>query len=761
MIHPFLLESKEKEVKTMSWEKTSCALCGINCGLEVQIENNHMVKVRPDKENPRSEGYICRKGLNVAFHQHNADRLTHPLKKVGNTFEKISWDQALKEIAEKLKSILDRHGPRSLAWMLSGQGCHFGLAFAGRFGNLLGSQYNYTALGQEYTGRFWAHGLTLGSQALQFVSDYHNTEMVMFVGWNPMMSHGTPQARRKFQKMAKNPDILLVVIDPRLSETARIADVHLALRPGTDALLFKAMISIIIKEGWYNREYIKRQVDGFEEIIPWFIDFDVESALKVCRLDRQQVYEVCQAFASRRSCLHDDLGILMNRHSTLVSYLLVVFQALCGRIGVPGGNYFPSRLAGGAVHSDPEDPNTWRTTVTNIPAIQGIFPPNVMPEEILTDHPDRLRAVFAVGSNPLRSYADTTAYEEAFKKLDLLVTVDMAMTETAALSHYVLPARSAYESWDSTMFPSRNWPEVFFQMRQPIIKAEREVKESGEIFTLLAEAMDLIPEVPRSLYDAAESGNARIFREALMGFLSENPAAIKAVLFIAVKTLGRSLGSAHLAALCTMLQVRPESIQQEAARAGFALGPDQGLDLYQAIIDHPQGLLVGKSDPGKNLEALTTPNGRIKVKVKDFEEWIREIDPLEEEKKLKADDRYPFILMAGRHWDMNANTNMRDPAWNEGKRACTLLMHPEDAKANGFADGQIVRLMTEAGEETIEIEISNGARPGQVIIPHGFGLIYNGQKYGANVNRLTKNTHRDRVAATPLHRYVPCRVEPL
>lgn len=288
--------------KIMTWEKTSCALCGINCGLEVLVENNRIAKVKPDKENPRSEGYICRKGLNIAFHQHNADRLTHPLKKVGDNFEKISWDQAISEIAEKLKGILDQYGPRSLAWMLSGQGCHMGLAFAGRLGNMLGSQYNYTALGQEYTGRFWAHGLTLGSQALQFVSDYHHTDMVMFVGWNPMMSHGTPQARRKFMKMAKNQDIILVVIDPRRSETAKIADIHLALRPGTDALLFKAMISLIIKEGWYHQEYINKNVSGFKEIISWFADFDIEKALKICQLDYQQVYEVCQAFATRRSC---------------------------------------------------------------------------------------------------------------------------------------------------------------------------------------------------------------------------------------------------------------------------------------------------------------------------------------------------------------------------------------------------------------------------------------------------------------------------
>jgi len=145
----------------------------------------------------------------------------------------------------------------------------------------------------------------------------------------------------------------------------------------------------------------------------------------------------------------------------------------------------------------------------------------------------------------------------------------------------------------------------------------------------------------------------------------------------------------------------------------------------------------------------------------DFHDWINEIDPAEEEKKLRMDDQYPLILMAGRHWDVNANTNMRDPAWNQGRRACTLLMHPQDAETVGLKDGQIVRLITEAGEETIEAEVSSGTRRGQVIMPHGFGLIYDGRKHGANVNRLTKSSHRDRVAATPLHRYVPCRVEPL
>jgi anaerobic selenocysteine-containing dehydrogenase len=298
-------------------------------------------------------------------------------------------------------------------------------------------------------------------------------------------------------------------------------------------------------------------------------------------------------------------------------------------------------------------------------------------------------------------------------------------------------------------------------MRHPIIPAEGDPKESGEVFTLLADALGLIPEIPEALYAAAESGCTRTFRDALMGFLKNKPEAMKAVMFIVSKTLGRSLGSAHLASLCAMLQVRPESIQQEASRAGFAPGPDQGLELFKALVDHSEGLLVGIADPEKNLQNLATPDRKIKLNPKDFQEWIKEIDPAEEEKKLKMDNQYPLILVAGRHFDMNANTNMRDPSWNEGRRDCTLLMNPGDAEAKGLRDGQSVRLITEAGEETIEIEVFKAARKGQVIIPHGFGLIYDGKKYGANVNRLTKSTHRDRVAATPLHRYVPCRVEPL
>ena len=200
-----------------------------------------------------------------------------------------------------------------------GEFAFLGTPFVARLVRRLGSRYNYSSANQEFAGRFWAHGLTLGNQGIYFTSDFENCDMLMLVGKNPMMSHHFPQARRRLTKMSKDPDRLLVVVEPRLSETARIANIHLAIRPGTDALLIKSMIAIVLNEGLHNTEYINEYADGFNEILPWFADLDVKAALTVCNLDYDLVVRVCRDFTSRRSCLLDDLGILMNRPSALVS----------------------------------------------------------------------------------------------------------------------------------------------------------------------------------------------------------------------------------------------------------------------------------------------------------------------------------------------------------------------------------------------------------------------------------------------------------
>ncbi len=724
----------------MEWKKTACCLCGNGCGLEVSVQDNRIVKVRGDKDCLMSQGYICRKGMNIAAYQHSADRLRHPLKRVGSSFEQISWDQAITEITSKLKEILDEHGPRALASLIGGG--EMGIGFKGgdlqRFVGGLGSKYHYSSGNQEFAGRYWAHGLTLGGQGIMLMADHHNADMMMMVGKNPLMSHNFPQARKELRKASKDPDQLLVVVDPRLSETAKIADIHLAIRPGTDALLIKSMITIILRKELHNADYIAEHADGFDKILPWFADFDIKGALKVCELDYDQVVEVSRQFATRQSCLHDDLGILMNRHSGLVSYLIVVLLTICGRISVPGGHY----LASGFLSvGDPNDPEMWMTQTTDIPALNGAYPPNVMPEEIMSDHPDRLRAVFTHAVNPLRSYADTTAYEQAFRRLDLLVVTETAMSETAALAHYILPAKSGYETWSSTLGGDMV-TKLYGRALGPVVAAEGEQKEGAEIVTLLADAMGLIPEIPESLRQTAASGDLGQYWDALMGHLTEKPENWGVLPFIAAKTLGKAIGSTQLAAHFIQFQ-------------------QWGLpEAYQATIDHPEGVLVIALDPAANFWQLGTESKKIQLHSPEVDEWIGQINPEDEERSLTCDEAFPLILMAGRHIDMNANTMMRNPDWNKGRRFCTLAMNPADAENLELTDGETAKIITEAAEETIEVEVTDDARKGQVIIPHGFGLVHDGVTHGVNVNRLTKATHRDRFG-TPIHRYVPCRVEAL
>jgi anaerobic selenocysteine-containing dehydrogenase len=232
--------------------------------------------------------------------------------------------------------------------------------------------------------------------------------------------------------------------------------------------------------------------------------------------------------------------------------------------------------------------------------------------------------------------------------------------------------------------------------------------------------------------------------------------------YILGKTLGKKLGSVQLASLWGLLQNLSPSFQEMAARAGYHPGPGLGEEIFQATLDHPEGSWIGEADTETwdHFQALATEDGRINLEVPEMVDWIQEIDPaLESEKLEEGEEEYPFIMSSGRHMDVNANTQMRDPAWNKGKRACTALMHPGDAEEFGFSDGQMVKVTTEAGEEKIELQVTDATRSGYIMIPHGFGLVYQGETYGANANRLAKNTNRDQIAATPLHRYIRCRVE--
>ena len=737
------------------WRKTSCVLCGQNCGLEVITEGSKIVKVRGDKENPRSQGYVCRKGASIMYFQNNPERLKYPLKRVGDRFERVSWDQALDEISAKLKDIVKSHGPRSVAYMGGGgQGCHFEAAFGVRFLHGLGSKNHYSPLAQELTGFFWVNGKAFGRQYMASFPDMEGSDFLVFWGANPMVSHDIPNAPIALRNKKKEPGFLLAVVDPRVTETARLADIHLRLRPGTDALLFKAMIKILLTEGLVPNNYLATNVNGFEAIRGWFDDVNVEDNCRICGLDVNAVKEFTRLFSTRKTAMRSDLGILMGRHSTLTSYLELILLTLAGRIGVKGGNVFLGHLMPMGSHTPEEDPRTWKTVMTNIPLIMGVFPPNVMPEEIDNDHPQRIRSLIVSGSNPLRSYADTKAYEKAFVKLELLVTIEVAMSETAVLSHYVLPAKSGYEKWDGTFF-QWHYPDYYFDMRRPIVDADGEQMEEAAIFTGLAERLRMIPDYPSRLRELA--GDRPRFGVALMEYIHGNPKAEPWLPYILGKTLGDELGSKNLAALWGLMARFPMMHPEEVTRAGYQVGPMTGEEMFMKILSKAGGVKIGVVDTENNLSLLKTPDKKIHIHFPEMESWLKEVTPATEHAQLVS-KAYPMVLMAGNHMEMVANTIMRDPDWNEGRRPCTVRIHPDDARELGIADGEEALIETEAGSVKVEAEITESSHQGQVVIPHGFGLVHGGETHGANVNLLAPSKHRDRLAGTPLHRYIPCRM---
>ena len=409
-----------------SWHKTGCVLCAQNCGLLVKVADNHIVKVKGDNENLRSRGYLCRKGANIANYQHHADRLTTPLKKTEKGFVEISWAQALSEIGEKLRSIVDKHGPHSFAFIgAGGQGSHFEAAFATALLRGIGSRYHYSSMAQELTGYFWCAGRMFGRQNTFPIPDDHHADMLLAIGWNGMVSHQMPRAPLAIKEFAKNPEKLLVVIDPRKSETSESGEPAHSLETGIRCTSCQSYDSYHFSRRM-GRQGISfaRNTSGFASIRGWFEDFDIRQALAVCEVDYQQIKELCKELSRRKWCMHTDLGVIMNRHSTLASYLYMLLAAVCGRLCVSGGGVIPGAVMPLGSHSDERHEKTWRTKETVFPEIMGYFPPNVFPEEVLSDNPDRLRAVVVSSSNPLRSYADTSAYEKAFARLELKVTVE-------------------------------------------------------------------------------------------------------------------------------------------------------------------------------------------------------------------------------------------------------------------------------------------------------------------------------------------------
>src|SRR5215813_6938995 len=413
------------------WQKTACILCECDCGLEVMLGGEggrHFVKLRGDRAHPASRGYACEKAHRLDYYQNGRDRLSSPLRRrADGTFEAIDWDTAIREVAARLAAVRDAHGGEAIFYYGGGgQGNHLPGAYAAATRRVLGSRHRSSALAQEKTGEFWVAQRMMGSATR---ADFEHCDVALFLGKNPWHSHSIPRARVTLQKIAADPARTLIVVDPRRTETAELADIHLAVRPGTDAWLLIALLGILLEENRIDRGFLQAHVAAgeVEAVSTALRRFSISDAIDRTGLDPELVRRAARAIGSARAfASFEDLGVQMNRHSTLVSYLHRLLVLLSGSFGKPGTHYIPATLV------DLTNGEAKRTSpVVGARMVGGMVPCNQIADEILTDHPRRHRAMLVEAANPAHSIADSKRFREALSALDTLVVIDVAMSETA------------------------------------------------------------------------------------------------------------------------------------------------------------------------------------------------------------------------------------------------------------------------------------------------------------------------------------------
>jgi anaerobic selenocysteine-containing dehydrogenase len=755
---------------TSAWKPSACILCECNCGLEVELggeDGRHLVRLRGDKRHPASRGYACEKAHRLDHYQHGRDRLTTPLRRrPDGRFEPISWDTAIREVAARLGAVRDRFGGASIFYYGGGgQGNHLPGAYATATRRALGSRYRSSALAQEKTGEFWVSERVFGAVTR---ADFEHCDVALFLGKNPWHSHSIPRARVTLKEIAKDPARTLIVIDPRRTETAALADIHLAVRPGTDAWLLAALLAILVRESLVAHEFLAAHATGLAEVTAALAQVDVAACCARAGVDEALVRRTARVIAGAKAfASFEDLGVQMNRHSTLVSYLHRLLIALTGSFGRPGTHYVPTGLiefaSGKAGKVSP---------VVGATVVGGLVPCNVIADEILTDHPARYRAMIVEAANPAHSLADAKHTRAALAALDTLVVIDVAMSETAELAHYVLPAATQFEKAEATFF-NFEFPENYFHLRPrlfPPPTGQDAPLPEAEIHARLCEALGSVGEADYAPLRAAAEQGRDAYAQAIAARVLGDPrlGAMAPVLLYRTLPLPDELREGAVVLGLALRAVMQHS--KALARGGFA-GPPlaAALALFDAVVNTPTGAVISVGDWAESMAAIGTPDHKLHLALPDL---LAELTQALAEPDAPRDPAFPLVLSAGERRSFTANTIIRDPAWRQKDGSGALRMSPGDAAALGVGDGERVRLATPRGAAMVAVEISATMQPGHVSLPNGLGLGYptdgastpgdpdpRRRVTGVAPNELTAAADRDPFVGTPWHKHVAARVE--
>jgi anaerobic selenocysteine-containing dehydrogenase len=719
----------------MSEQTTYCRICEALCGMVATVENGELVRLRPDKEHPMSSGFACPKGIAMAQVVNDPDRLLHPLRRKDgvprgqggpDAFERVSWERAFDEIAARLQRTIETSGRDSVGAYL-GNPVYFSYSppmWLKGFLDALGSPHFYTPGSQDTASRSAASAYLYGS-AMQFpIPDLERTDFLLMVGANPFVSHGSlltaPRIRDTLHEIVGRSG-RVVVVDPRRTETAQAFE-HVPVRPDTDAWLLAAMLSVIFEEGLEDQAAIASQSRGVDNLKAMIDGHRPETAEARTGIPAETIRRLARDLAGAdRAAVYGRIGTCRGRHGTLVVFLLDALNVVTGNFDRPGGAVMGAPVIPPAFVKAQDTFGRFHGRVGGFPDAYGMLPSGMMAKEMTTPGRGQLRAFFTVGGNPVLSVPNGEELQNALKTLDLMVSIDLYVTESGAYADYVLPATTFYEQEDIPITFLTMHIKPFAEWTEPVIAPRGEARQEWEIIDEIARRIGVVPASSAPLRALGRLG-LRLKPKALID------AAVRLGPFGDLYGLRR--GGLSIKRL-------------RAARHGIQLAPHQPTGVQKKRIRHRDGLVHFDSPE------LLTEARRL---------GERHID----------DPEYPMSLISLRELRSHNTWMHNAPKLMAGGRRHTARVHPDDAATIGVADGGRVRITSPSGQIEIEVTVTDEIIQGTVAVPHGWGHRGGGwsvanQTPGVNINLLASTEIEDleRLSGMTLLDGIPVRLEPV
>jgi len=691
---------------------TFCRICEALCGLEVTVDDGRITGIRPDDDHVATNGFGCPKGLKQHLMYDSPDRLRHPLKRVGSSWEQVSWEQALGEIGEKVRGIIGTSSADAIA-MYVGTAAGFGALhpiFAQGFMDGLGSRSMYSSATQDCANKFAAARHIYGFPFTQPFPDLDRTECLIVAGANPVVSKWSflqvSNPLKRFKELGERGTGLWFV-DPRRTESAKSAGRHVFIRPNTDVFFFLSFLRELIATGGVDRERVERHMSGFDELERIVEPWSAERTAEVTRIAPEVLREMVASYRDANgAAIYSSTGVNMGTNGTLCFWLQEAINAVSGNLDRKGGtlvgrgifDFIKFGKRTGTLLRDN------RSRVGDFTSVNDAFPGGVLADEILTPGERQVRALFVTGGNPLITMANSARMKEAFEKLELLVTLDIYLNETSSLAHYALPCTSPLERPDLPfVFPLMLGLQAkpYLQATEAVVEADGEQRDEATIYVDLARAC------------GASLFGSRITQKTL---------ELSRTVHSARYRRGRQPSIPQKALLSMLLRVGREGSFKTL------LGAEHGR-LRPAHREHD---FLGKR--------VVTDDGRVQLAPPTL---VAQTAKLEHdfERELRDADRLKLITKRAVTTHNSWTHNIEEFAGGD-RGTNHLYMHPDDAGRCGLADGDMADVATETGTVRVPVKLLSDLMPGTVALPHGWGhqhatgLSVASKTRGVNVNIL-------------------------